>query len=262
MVEQRDDLTLERVAALNALGRHDEALAVLLGRTFHPWEGGEGKVTGQYVQALVGQAVGHLRAGRPDKAVACLTRAQAYPPKLGEGKLCVVPENDVWFWLGCAHAGRGARGEARACWRKAAAGAGEPTSAVYYNDQPPDLVFYQGLARRMLRREKAARAIFRRLIDYGERHLRDDVKVDYFAVSLPDFLVFDDDLQARNRAHCRYMMALGNLGLGRAAAARRQFDAVLRTDPNHLGAVTHRRWASAFLELAPTPEQRRAEGRA
>jgi tetratricopeptide (TPR) repeat protein len=261
LVEQRDDLTIERVTALNTLGCHDEALAVLLGRTFHPWEGGEGKVTGQYVQALIGQAVVSLRAGRPDKTAACLTRARGYPANLGEGKLHGARENDVFYWLGRAHAARGERGKARACWARAAAGPDEPASALYYNDQPPDLIFYQGLAHRMLGREKAARQVFRKLLDYGRRHLRDDVRVDYFAVSLPDFLVFEDDLGRRNRAHCRYLQALGHLGLGRAAAARKEFDAVLRLDPNHQGAITHRRLAAEFLTGPAARRGRRpAEG--
>ncbi|MGH7973121.1 MAG: tetratricopeptide repeat protein, partial [Limisphaerales bacterium] len=52
-VHQREDLLLEFVTLLNVLGRQQEALDTLLSRKFHPWEGGEGKVTGQYVTSLV-----------------------------------------------------------------------------------------------------------------------------------------------------------------------------------------------------------------
>ena len=72
-------------------------------------------------------------------------------------------------------------------------------------------------------------------------HLDDKVKVDYFAVSLPDFLVFDVDMDERNRIHCLYMMGLGDLGLGNSATARKHFDAVLALDASHLGATLHRR---------------------
>ena len=64
LVEQRDDLTIERITLLNLLDRPDEAYALLMGRNFHPWEGGEGKVTGQYVASLVAKAKAHLRRGR------------------------------------------------------------------------------------------------------------------------------------------------------------------------------------------------------
>ena len=49
--------------------------------------------------------------------------------------------------------------------------------------------------------------------------------MDYFAVSLPDFLVFDDDLNGRNRIHCQYMAALGYLGLGESI---RRFSSLTR----------------------------------
>jgi tetratricopeptide (TPR) repeat protein len=53
LVIQRDDLMIERAALLNLLGRHEEALDLVLTHHFHPWEGGEGKVTGQYVISLI-----------------------------------------------------------------------------------------------------------------------------------------------------------------------------------------------------------------
>jgi len=62
--------------------------------------------------------------------------------------------------------------------------------------------------------------------------------MDYFAVSLPDFLVFDVDLNERNRTHCHYMLGLGYLGLGDQAAAREHFEAVLAADANHLGVAS------------------------
>ena len=65
--------------------------------------------------------------------------------------------------------------------------------------------------------------------------------MDYFAVSLPDFLVFDEDLNERNRIHCHYMLGLGYLGLEDFAAAGAHFDAVLALDANHLGATLHKR---------------------
>ncbi|MNG34125.1 hypothetical protein D3C84_1205410 [compost metagenome] len=66
------------------------------------------------------------------------------------------------------------------------------------------------------------------------------MKFDYFAVSLPDFLVFEDDLNVWNEVHCRYMMGLGHLGLGHLELAREQFDKALHLEANHTGARIHR----------------------
>ena len=81
--------------------------------------------------------------------------------------------------------------------------------------------------------------VFETLAAYGRTHANDSVTFDYFAVSLPDFLVFDDDLTLRNRIHCDYMLGLGLLGLGQATAAAAQFERVLDADASHQGAQHH-----------------------
>jgi tetratricopeptide (TPR) repeat protein len=126
-------------------------------------------------------------------------------------------------------------------FRKAASGLTEPTSALYYNDQPPEMIYYQGLARRRLGQEDEAECIFQKLVEYGRNHLHDEVQVDYFAVSLPDFLVFEQDLELSNKIHCHYMMALGNAGLNEREQAEQEFDQVLSLDACHLGATIHRK---------------------
>jgi tetratricopeptide (TPR) repeat protein len=111
---------------------------------------------------------------------------------------------------------------------------------MYYNDQPPDMIFYQGLARARLGRLAEAREIFQKLVDYGHDHLDDPVTMDYFAVSLPTFLVFEEALDHRHRIHCHYLLALGHLGLGHPAEARRAFEQVLALEAEHQGALLHR----------------------
>lgn len=235
----RDDLTIERIALLNLLGRHEEALHLLSARNFHPWEGGEGKVTAQYVVSLLQLARRDLQTGQPDAALAKLERARNYPPNLGEGKLPGCRENHLDYWSGRALLARGDIDEARLHFQRAARGSIRPDSAMYYNDQPPETIFYQGLAVRMLEDADRARAIFAGLVEYGRRHIDDTISMDYFAVSLPDFLVFDADLQRSHQVHCRFLMALGHLGLGEAADARRELDAVLALQADHLGAHLH-----------------------
>jgi tetratricopeptide (TPR) repeat protein len=241
LVEFRDDLYLERAALHNQLGQPERAYELLLTRQFHPWEGGEGKVSGEYMRSLTELAKQALHAGQPGTAVARLTRALApnYPPNLGEGKLPGAPENELHYWLGCAYAALGQPEAARAAWQHATAGRSEPAAALFYNDAPPDQIFYQGLAWRQLGDEARSEAIFARLLAYGQQHLADEVKLDYFAVSLPDLLVFEDDLSRRNALHCRYLMGLGYLGLGQLPEAETALTAVLAQDQRHPGAQVH-----------------------
>jgi len=239
LVVTRDDLYLEYITLLNTLKQHERAIELLAEHIFHPWEGGEGKVTGQYVFAHVELGKQYLATEQGKEAVAMLQKALIYPENLGEGKLAGAQENNIHYYLGCACASLGLNTEAADYFQMAAHGLEDPTSAMFYNDQPPDMIFYQGLAWLKLGDAKQAHRRFHKLIDYGERHVFDRVKIDYFAVSLPDFLVFEDDLDKRNAVHCHYMMGLGHLGLHELEQARKHFAEVLKMDVNHQGARVH-----------------------
>lgn len=238
-VMDRDDLYLEYVALHNYFGRYEEALRLLSQRRFHPWEGGEGKVPAQYLLSHVQLAKQALANGNPKAALPhLLTAAGPYPENLGEGKLAGAQENHIYYYMGVALSALGDEEGAAKAFRKAAQGLSEPAGMMYYNDQPPEMIYYQGLALRALGEEEAARSRFHKLIAYGQAHLDDEVRIDYFAVSLPDLLIFDDDLGRRNQVHCHFMMALGYQGQGEAAEAAKHFDAVRALAPNHLGAQT------------------------
>ena len=73
------------------------------------------------------------------------------------------------------------------------------------------------------------------LKDYGVRHIDDEITMDYFAVSLPDLLIWDEDLQVKNRVHCLFMLALGEFGLGETEAARGHLREAMSADINHQG---------------------------
>lgn len=236
LVAARDDLALEEITLLNMTGRYREAMAALDARIFHPWEGGEGKVPAQYQYARVEQAKLEIAAGRYDEAVRLLEECLIYPHNLGEGKLQGAQEQDFHYFLGCACEAAGNRQKAVEMWKLASAGNQEPAAALYYNDAKPEKIFYQGLALKALGRNEEAAERFASLKSYGEAHIDDKVTMDYFAVSLPDLLIWDEDLQARNRVHCLFMKALGEFGLGETGGARKHLREVMAADINHQGA--------------------------
>ena len=235
-VDYRDDLYLERVTLHNQLGNYEKALELLSARTFHPWEGGEGKVTGQFLYANIELAKKALFERDFDKAISHLQATESYPHNLGEGKLTGTRENDIHYWLGCIYEAKGERDKAKTYWKQATQGSSEPTAAIFYNDQHPDKIYYQGLALLKLNRNEEAKDRFSHLKNYGETHLQDHIKVDYFAVSLPDLLIWDEDLDRRNEINSRYLMGLGLLGLGQSEQAKTQLNVVLEMDLNHPGA--------------------------
>ena len=250
LIQQRDDLVLEEITLLNQLGRYDEARLKLDAHQFHPWEGGEGKVSGQYQIARVELAKKALNNHEATQAIKLLNECLEYPHHLGEGKLYGAQENDFYYFLGMAYEMEGNDLKARECWEKATEGPQEPAAAMYYNDAKPDKIFYQGLAllklaeleeKREGRNDAAAQlrgkanGRFYKLVNYGKQHLFEKVVMDYFAVSLPDLLIWEDSLDMKNRIHCLYMLSLGYYGLGDKAHAERYLKEVEQLDINHYG---------------------------
>jgi tetratricopeptide (TPR) repeat protein len=239
LVQSRDDLFIEFVTLHNLLGLHDEAAVLLAGRNFHPWEGGEGKVSGQHIITYVELAKKAIAKHDYTHAIQLLKKAEEYPHNLGEGKLYGARENDIHFWIGYAYERLGNHQHADRYFEMATNGDAKPTPAIYYNDQSPDKIAYQAFAHFKCNREHEAINHLKTLIAYAHQHVNDEVKIDYFAVSLPDLVIFDDDLNKRNCIHCLYMEGLGHLGLKQWHAASNCFEKVLGLDRNHQGALTH-----------------------
>ena len=235
LIQQRDDLVLEEITLLNQLGRYEEAMVKLDAHQFHPWEGGEGKVSSQYQIARVELAKQAIAAKDYEKAVQLLNECLVYPPHLGEGKLYGAQENDFYYLLGVAYEALGQKEKAVTCWQEATKGPQEPAAAMYYNDAKPDKIFYQGMALLKLGREDEAHGRFYKLINYGKQHIYDKVVMDYFAVSLPDLLIWEDSLDTKNLIHCKYMLALGYYGMGDKEKGLKFLSEVEDLDNNHQG---------------------------
>ena len=235
LIQRRDDLLLEEITLLNETGRYEEAMKKLDSHIFHPWEGGEGKVPAQYQICRVELAKQAIADKRYDEAIRLLGECLDYPYHLGEGKLYGAQENDFYYLLGVAYDATGNRDKARECWEEATKGPQEPAAAMYYNDAKPDKIFYQGLALYKLGREGEAHGRFFKLINYGKQHIFEKQVMDYFAVSLPDLLIWEDSLDTKNLIHCKYMLALGYYGMGERDKAMKYLAEVEVLDNNHQG---------------------------
>ncbi|MBO4612501.1 MAG: DUF5107 domain-containing protein [Bacteroidaceae bacterium] len=233
LISQRDDLVLEEITLLNQVGRYEEAMSKLDAHKFHPWEGGEGKVPAQYKICRVELAKQAIVKKDADRAIELLDECLEYPHHLGEGKLYGTQENDFYYLKGLAYEQKGDTENAFECYKKATVGPTEPAAAMYYNDAKPDKIFYTAMAYRKLGDKEKACSLFHRLLNYGEKHIFDVVRMDYFAVSLPDLLIWDGNLQEKNSIHCNLMMALGHLGLGHTKRGLKYLSDVSCLDINH-----------------------------
>lgn len=236
LVLKRDDLYTEYVELLNDLRYYRLALKKISKHTFHPWEGGEGKITAQYRRACIGISKERLAAEDGEGAIEILQRALTYPENLGEGKLAGALDCDIYYLMGCAHESIDLI-DANRNFGEAALCPDTLGSVKYYNDTPPEMFYYSALALEKLGHHTHAVRRFRKLINYFEEHLDDRCEIDYFAVSLPELRAFDTDLDKNNFVHCCYMGALGYLGLGEKEKAARLIDEGLQRDCSHQGLI-------------------------
>jgi tetratricopeptide (TPR) repeat protein len=226
LVAERDDLTVELITLLNQTGRSKQALEMLLSRRFHPWEGGEGLVSGQYVWAHILLGRNLLEAGEAQEALSQFATAREYPQNLGEGKHLLTRETHLDYFSGLALSQLGREDDARKYWALAA----REESVVTW------LSYYRAMSFNRLGREAEATRVLNEMRAFAEKQMIAEVKIDYFATSLPNLLLFEDDLPKRNQVECLFLLALAELGLRNPVRGLELLREVRSLDCNHMAA--------------------------
>lgn len=241
LVAHRDDLSVEYAALLNLTGQHQRALTVLLERRFNPWEGGEGLVSGQWVETHLALGRNAFESGDALRAAQLFQEARTYPENLGEGKHLLTLERHLDYWEGwaCEMAGQARRAQ------ELYSAAAEPLATLSVHN------YYRALALKRLSRKEEAQAELLRL--YHHATSQEDVEpvIDYFATSLPNFLLFNDELKRRNKIESLVLEAYAELGLGQAARAKELFLKVIKLDPANADArqeITRLKTSNAIME--------------
>ena len=227
LVASRDDLTAEYVTLLNRCGQNQAALELLSHRRFSPWEGGEGLVPAQYVQAHKALGRAGMEAGDFRNALDHFQAARHYPENLGEGKHLLTLERDLDYYSGLAAQKLGESELAHRYWTAAAASV--PSLGIHS--------YFQARALIALGNSAAAREVFLELGHFATELMKTVPKIDYFATSLPNLLLFNDDLEKRNRIESMVLRALAQDGLGESEKAIELLEKVIAEDANHFFAI-------------------------
>jgi tetratricopeptide (TPR) repeat protein len=213
-------------------------LALVSTRNFQPWEGGEGGPLGQWIRSHLALGRTRLAAGKNVSARDYFAAALSAPLNLGEAKHLLANQSDIRYWLGCALMAIGEAKSAVANWLAAATFKGDfqEMSVRAFSET----TYCSALAWEQLGQKAKAKKLFRDLLAYAQKLQKSHAKIDYFATSLPTMLLFDDDLQARQKTTALFLQAQARLGLGQKAQARKLLTTVLQRDPNHaLAADLH-----------------------
>ena len=245
LVALRDDLSIELATLYNQTGQHERALALLRGRKFQPWEGGEGLALGQHVRTHLALGRKELFAGNTSEARRLFEVALACPENLGEATHPLANQSDIFYWMGMASDAAGERNEARRWWERAAMQRRDfqEMSVRTFSE----MTYYNALALRRLGRRAEAEKLLHELRDYADELSRKTVTIDYFATSLPAMLLFEEDLQKRNLITVTFLQAQAALGLGETARGQELLGKVMLLDRNHPLAAD----LLSELQLAP-----------
>ena len=234
VVLSRDDFCVEYLALLNLAERHADALALMMRRRFHPWEGGEGKVLAQYRIAHLALGKKALATGAAASALVHFTTANQPSPNLGEEFHYLQSRADLNYWRGRALSALGREKEAERAYATSANEVQDFKEMAVTTHSP--FTYYRGLSLLALGQKLKAQQLFSALRLHGQQLQHQPGRIDYFATSLPNMLVFEEDLTIRNQIEGIFLEGLALLQLvdpERAAACFRQ---VIDLDPSHFEA--------------------------
>ena len=231
LLDQRDELLLEYCTLLNQLGRPDETAAKLYTHNFQPWEGGEGMALGLHVRLnlLLGQKA--LAECNPVKACHYFEKALSSPENLGEAKHLIANQSDIHYWLGLALSKNSDIAKARKHWQIAAETKGDfQTMEVR---QFSEMTYYSALSMKQLGQVAEANKLLKSLKEYAEDLMTQKAKIDYFATSLPNMLLFDEDLDQSQQIRASFLKAQACYGTGDTAQALDLCQNIVKKDPSH-----------------------------
>ena len=247
----RDDLKAELVTLYNQLNRLDDAHKLLQERVFHVWEGGEGRVTGQYIVNATLRAHQAAAAGKYQEALDTVLAALTFPHNLGEGKLVVQTDNDLYF-LAAYYAQKAGADQAQVqdYLNKAQQGDTTISEQHYYNDLPLDYVFYHGLAQAVSGDVQGAKQLFETMKKWSYDAFDQEVQEDFFAVSLPDLVVLDSNLVTARHENCLLMRLLAAIGLNDQDLYQSTLQQLSQLSPSNFKVHLYHELSPVLMQIA------------
>ena len=235
VVVKKDDGRASLIGLKTFVGKTDEAIALLEGRTFSVWEGGTRFNTGEaWTDAHLARGRQRFAEKNYRAALADFEVALKFPANLraSERPGGVSRQAEISYWIGRAHEALGEAELATQAWNAAAAAPPADGRGGFGNALAARAAgCYQALALRKLGQAARAESLLRELVAAGTAALAQPAESTEAA--LPAFA----RPSPRSRtATAHFIAGLGYAGLGEQDKARTEFAATLAASPAHLGA--------------------------
>ena len=211
------------------VGDYDYVLD-MLDNCYFPTREGVADFHNVFIDALLLAGKKKISEGDTDAAIALYMKSFTYPENHQVFRVDKRTTHDAqsFYYLGQVYELRGDKETAKEWYQKAADQDFEVKGSKNYR-------YWTGLALKKLGRKAEAKAIFRKMVQEGKGRIVTDYVNFYGAEGSSGHTV--DDINAG----AYYTKALGELGLGRKCAARRDLKRVLKLKPADL-------WAAKLLE--------------
>jgi len=227
-VTDRDDALSREISLKVCMGKYDEAIELLQGRSFNVWEGGARfNVNNCWTDAHLLRGHRHFAAGQYKEALADYQASIEFPENLRASRGRGGGRNaEVNYWIATAYNTLGDKEQAEKFWTESSS-AGRPRGGRDVQR------YYQALSLRKLGKKEDVEEIFQDLIKSGNEALQQSSsQIDFFAK------FGEQQSQRSRRANAHYRAGLGYLGLNNKDKARHEFNQALEAGPDHLGAKT------------------------
>lgn len=207
-IEYRDDLKVEYSWLLCQLGEYEECLDYMVSTKFHPFEGGEGKVIEIYKTAKLAIVKQLIANQQYSEGLKILLTINDIPECLGEDIIWGSPNADIEYFKGVCYLGLGEQENAHSCFKSCIEEKVITSSELSYKPEKLQMNYYQALANEKVGNIAQKNVVIKDLEKLSLDKLNVDVEVDYFAISVPEFSIFDVDANDINKAHSYFLLAL------------------------------------------------------
>ena len=222
-VKSRDDSWLDAIILRMLAGRYEEASQMLKEKSFHIYEGGEGKLTKYHRWLHVLMAAEKMNIKEYEAAGKLLEKALVYPSNYGEGKGFLEQDANVYYFEGMLKEAMGEEQEAVLCYQKA--------------EEEPELVnevlFFTGLCEEKSGHTQKAEHHFRLLLEAGEKYAQHPDRYGYFGVGMESPLPFESDIRRNNLTKAYLLRMLAYKGLKMEAAFEGEKRKLTEIDPGN-----------------------------
>lgn len=236
LVKTRGLLYLEYCYLHSEVGLYKESLDLMLKYKFHPIEGAEGKVVSLYKLNNIELAKLEIKKENFELALRYINECTIIPENLGEDFIYGSPKADLNYYYGIIYEGLGNIELSTEYYLLSATEEVITSSNLSYKPEQLQLKYFQALSYRKLKQEEQAIKILEELLLYGNEKLNIDVEIDYFAISIPELLVFNVDLNIVNKSYCNFLIGISYLGLDCLDKAKDYLDNALIYNINNIEA--------------------------